>query len=236
MRHILYALIFVSLTACSADRPDSAEVSVDNPTTIVTYEVAPGTENQIESVINSLLGVGEDGERIGRARVLPNRMVVVSAPAAVHAGIDALVKKLVETPIEDSQRIRMHYWLVRGVPEIGAELPSSLSQIADALNDTAETAGFMRFEKLDYVQHSLRSGANASVSGGILHGRVEAATVGGRISLNLSLGAAQSGGQLQTEMDLKSGETIVLAQMGSREQQETVSKSVHLFVIRAEAF
>ena len=83
MKHCFYALLLVSLSACSADRSETGQVADPNPTIIVTYQVPPATENQIESVINSLLGVGEDGERIGRARVLPNRMVVVSAPAAV---------------------------------------------------------------------------------------------------------------------------------------------------------
>jgi hypothetical protein len=237
MKHCFYALLLVSLSACSADRSETGQVADPNPTIIVTYQVPPATENQIESVINSLLGVGEDGERIGRARVLPNRMVVVSAPAAVHPGIDAIIKNLWDTPIGDTQRIRLHYWLVRGEPDVGVVIPHTLADIEAALNDAATTAGPMRFEKLDYVQHSLRSGANAAVSGGILHGRVEAATVADRVSLNLSLQAPAIRSELRTEMDLASGETVVLAQMGSQVDQETgSSNAVHLFVIRAEAF
>jgi hypothetical protein len=236
MRYFIYLLMLVSLTACSSDQPAQVDSSEKNPTIIVTYAVAPGTENQMESVINSLLVVGGDGDRIGRARVLPNRMVVVSAPAAVHTGIAALIEKMNDVPSESSQRIRMHYWLVRGIPNSDSLVPDSLAEIAAALTDTSATAGAMHFEKLDYVQHSLRSGARATVSGGVLRGMVEAATVSGRLSLNLELAAPVTSSELRTEMDLESGETIVLAQMGSPMEDESGRNSVQLFVIRAEAF
>lgn len=232
MKYALLSLLLFAATACARD---SAEIPDHNPTLIVTYEVPEATEYEVESVINSILGVGEDGERIGRARVLPNNLVVVSAPAAVHPGIDRFIKQLWDKPIASTQRIRIHYWLVRGTPGSG-QVDDSLSDIETALNDLASTAGPMHFERLDYVQHALRSGAHAGVEGGEINGNVEAAARGDRIALDLNLAAPTIRSSVRTQMDLNNGETVVLAQMGGQTRDGENPDAVHVFVIRAENF
>lgn len=233
MRHLLAIFLFVTVTACNAER---AQIPDHNPTVIATYEVPAATENQVESVINSLLGVGEDGERIGRARVLPNRLIVVSAPATVQPGIERFIKQLWDTPPAAAQRIRLHYWLVRGTPASNNEIAESLGAIGSALQDLAENAGTMQFEKLDYVTHTLRSGASAGVEGGMIGGHVDAASRGARIAVDLSLNAPQIRASVRSQMDLNDGETVVLAQMGDNSRKDEESDAVNLFVIRAENF
>lgn len=235
MRIFLLTILLASaLSGCSSEPAISPE---HNPSVIVTYDVPDGTAGEIASVVNSLLSQGNGQGRLGApARVLPNGMVVVSAPASVQPGIEDFIDTLRDRPAEAQQRIRLHYWLVRGRPHGTSEVTEQLSEIEPALLETASVAGPMRFERLDYVQHVVSSGGNASVDGGVLRGRAEPAARGSRIALDLNLFASSLNSNVRTQMDLLDSENVVLAQMNEGQGDEVDSSSVLIYVVRAETF
>lgn len=238
MRTILaIALFAITLAGCA--REPAAESAVDgdrNPNVIVTYEVPDGTAREVESVINSLLAPGGDGDRIGRARVLPNGLIVVSAPVAVQPGIEEFIDELRSRPAGEEQRIRLHYWLLRGTPTGAGQVAADLRDIEAPLLDLASAAGPMRFERLDYAQQVMTSGGRAGVEGGVFNGNAEAAARGPRIALDLHLNAPSLRSHVRTQMDLKDGETVVLAQMGDGRAEGAEPGAVHVYVVRAETF
>ncbi|MEM9531191.1 MAG: hypothetical protein AAGA23_09740 [Pseudomonadota bacterium] len=217
------ALLLLPLVTagCNTEIPPSA---LPAKPVIEVYDV-PGNAIEIAETLKYLT---QDLD--GRASVLGENQIVVSAPASVHPGVKAMVQEMRDLPAATGKRVRLHYWLVAAQPAEDATVPNGLRPIRDALLDTSRATGGLAFKRLDYVQHVLRSDARSNVSGDRLGGEVHALVRNDQIALNLSL--YNDARRVGTRVDVADGETVLLAQVG----MESEDGDMLMFLVRAELF
>ncbi len=205
-----------------------------DPVVIRTHDVSPALAAEVESAVNSLLvRPNEYGHEYGRARMISADLMAVSAPESLQAGIAKVIDQLESSTQAEPARIRAHVWLVSGTPAPSVQVPGEAAALAGVLEQVSAVAGAKRYEVLDYVQSAFRSGARGSVHGGDLSGQVDAIVRGERIAARVELSSRASGNRnIQTEIDFKIGETVLLAQTGQGDQDE----GVRLFIVRVETF
>ncbi len=208
--------------------------SEPGPVVIRTYLVSPSSAAEVESSVNTLLlRAKEQGGTFGRARMVSANLMAVSAPETMQSGIADVIGQLEAAPERETVRIRIHIWLVAGTPAASVQFDENAVILKDTLEQASAFAGAKRYEVLDYVQSAFRSGARASVHGGDLGGEVEAIVRGERIAARLELlSRSAQNRRIETEIDFKVGETVLLAQTGNGGQDG----EVRLFIVRAETF
>lgn len=225
IRTVILLLSVLLVGGCEAEQPMTADGGQPLPV-IQTYEVEAGKAREIASVLQELI---QDLD--ARARALGDNLVVVSAPASVQQGVGTLIKEFERSPAAAPVRVRLHYWLIGAQASGEVQLPEQLSAVADALKELTGAAGPMAFRRIDYLQQVLASSrGTGSVRGEVMSAESRVAVADNSIGLELSLREEQS--HVEAYVELASGETVLLAQMGTEGgEDETL-----LFVVRAETF
>ncbi|MDX1569212.1 MAG: hypothetical protein R3200_01915 [Xanthomonadales bacterium] len=241
MRHIMLLVLVLALSGCSAGGDADISKGAANPVILKTYEVPGHAAREIQNALNYLLsGSGERDQALGRATLLGANQIVVAAPAAMDGSIARLIEAGSDSAAGEVPRLRFNYWLVRAKPNASVRVADELAAIEAALEQIAHSVGPMAFTRVDFVQNVLLSGARSQVSGAHLEGNVHAVARGERIAADLGLVVNRGEGRVHTEIEMKDGETIVLALVGdtaSQTEDHTANEGGFLaFAIRAEKF
>ncbi len=219
-------LIVTALTTC---QPQPMEGS--DPIVLKTYAVDRDNADHVQSVLEQMLVPGREG-KIGRAQIIGEGLVAVTAPVSFHGGIQGLVREISRESLPPPARVRMHYWLVSATASDQSRADPSLASLDGALQGVSESLGPQRFELVDYVQHAVRSGTRSTVTGSLLEGRTTVAVRGERVAADVRLRAVAEAHGFESELDFQAGETIVLATTGRNQSQG----STLVFIVRAELF
>ena len=83
-----------------------------------SYAVPPEYASELRAIINDLLQTGTvtNREKIGQAEIGPGNMLLVTAPASIHSGIEKMLSDLKDTGFEPPPMISLTYWNVVGRP------------------------------------------------------------------------------------------------------------------------
>lgn len=219
-------------TAQAAPAAPGAEAAVE----LRAYPVPKGLAGELANVINSQLYRTQELAPIGRAQVGPGGQLLVTAPASVHTGIEALLARLGDAAPEAPPVVEMTYWAVTAVPlSPGAEeappRAPELREVAPALDVIASTEGPRRFTLIEKLSVRQVSGSEAAVEGRRLNARQSASARDGEVIADLSL-RQNRGGEVRTQVSIPENKLLVLGQAGSMSEDGTTPESVY-FIVRA---
>lgn len=221
------------LAACNPAPNDAESHDGRDPMVLEVYPVGSGMGDQIESALDYLLSGSVSENRIGSVQSLPNGHIAVSAPASMQPGIAALIEQVAESGPAETRQIRIHQWLIEGTAAERTSLPSNLASLEAELRDVASSAGDMVFERLDTSQHITLDGKPLEFTGKLLNSTLRARIVNKSVLVDISTRAPMLG-RVNTEFSVKSGQSLVIAQLGKRESEDQDAEKLIIFIFRAE--
>jgi hypothetical protein len=197
---------------------------------LASYEVPAGTVREMRSALNGVLGnIKEATETpLGRANITPDGRLLVLAPEKLQAGIHAMVEQASKRPNAMPARVETTVWFVIG-KRGGKGATASLQEIQPALDEIVKAQGPMQFRELEQIKVSTLSGEDGKVNGEMAHARQEVTVNGGVVLARLSLNAGTKA--IETSVQTRSGQTVVLAQSGWKDGEE---EAALFYVIRAD--
>lgn len=242
MRRLLTLLLLAALPACTRDAapaptapaPAVPTAPAEPAVELRSYAVPQGLGGELANVINRQLYRTQEQAPLGRAQVGPGGQLVVTAPAGVHAGVEALLARLAEAPPEPPPVVELTYWAVTATPDTPAEdagTPPELGEVAQALDAIAQAEGPRRFALVEKLRVRQTSGSDAGVGGRELRVNQTASERGGEVVADLSL-SRNRGGELHTQVSLPVGKLLVLGQAGAVGEDGRSHESLY-FIVRA---
>jgi hypothetical protein len=235
---ILPALILTA--ACNSTTNDTED---DRHALLLrSYEVPAEYAAEVNSVINSLLtpsGVAP----IGTARIGPGGVVIVTAPASVHSGIEKMIADIGKAKPEPPPIISLTYWIVEGRPAKETAWPPQLNEIESALKAVSASEGAMSFGLHERLKIQSMSGESATLSGGIASVRQVATVREGRVLGSIEIRLDRMGLSFYTKVQIGLNKVLVLGQSGCRKSQslsgaqeiKNEPESNVFYIVRADA-
>ncbi|MBI5546213.1 MAG: hypothetical protein HY901_20170 [Deltaproteobacteria bacterium] len=240
----LFVISTLALGACTAN------AGHPNPTPparadmqLAIYDVPQGTARDLRNSLNfALQGEGSGKESaeaaFGRASLAPDGRLVVLAPEAIQRGVAALADQASKKPSAIPARTDLTYWFVLGKRSAGsapgeAQVPAGLAEIKPALDEIMNAQGPMHFRQLEQLRLSTISGDHGDVTGKEAWVRQDLTVHGGVVLARLGLRLGSK--SLDTTVQLKPGQLMVLGQSGWRNSEGKEDEEQTLFyVIRAD--
>lgn len=210
---LLAALLVLVLPASGCSyAEDKVEQDGDEPV-LRSYKVDPQYGDELKSILTDMLNRGGDTPSMGSVRVPRDGLVVVTAPASIHAGIEEIISALGSTSPTPPPTIRITYWAVQG--KVAAEMawPASLDQLQEALEAIAQVDGPLTFTLQEKIALNSLSGSHARTDGPYFGIQQKATSRNGVVhaDLNIEKGPAM---RVRTSVRLEPGQLMVLEQAG----------------------
>ena len=211
-----------------------------------SYEVPAEYAAEVSSVINNLLTPGGGFSPIGTASIGPGGVVVVTAPASVHAGIDKMIADIGKAKPDPASMVSLTYWIVVGTPARETALSAQLNEIEPALEAVSASEGPMAFSLLERLKVQSMSGKAASLVGSFASveqmATVRESSVLGEISVGL-IAIPGMHRNFVTKVQIGLNNVLVLGQSGypkqrtssSRDELKSEPESSIFYIVRAGA-
>jgi len=219
------------LTACNPPPNHSGTDRVDEPLVLEVYPVGSGMADPIESALRALLG--NDETSVGNVRALPNGNIAVAAPASMQPGIGTLIEQLAESGPAETHQVRINQWLIEGTAAEQTSIPSNLASLEAELRDVASSTGDMVFERLDTSQHITLDGKHSNFAGKLLNSSLKTRIEDGIVLVDINTSAPMLG-RVNSKFSVKSGRSLVIAQLGKRESEDQEADKLVIFIFQAE--
>ena len=242
MRLALTVLLALAATACTRDAAPVAGTAAATPPApaatnaveLRAYATPPELAGELANVLNGQFYRNKEEPPIGRAHVGPGGQLLVTAPASVQTGVEALVKSVGDAPPEPPPVVEVTYWSVVAKPSTAEAAPSpDLAEIAPALEAIRSVEGPRAFTLEEKLRVQQVSGSEANVRGMALSARQSASAREGVIVADLSLHRNQGPGDLATQVALPVGKLLVLGQAGGHPDEGTGAPVSVYFIVRA---
>ena len=229
----LLAVALLALAACNNPPLAPAPGAADKPPIqLQVYDVPAGTVREMRSALNGVLGNKENSETaLGRVSVTPDGRLMVLAPERIQAGVKSMVEQIAKKAGVAPARVETTFWIVVGKRDGKGELPPGLVEIKAALDEVAKTQGPMQFRLLELLKLATLSGETGSVRGESGVVKQEMTATNGSVLARFALNAGPK--SVDTSVQMKPGQTLVLAQTGWKEK-EGDEEATLLFVVRAD--
>lgn len=234
LRTLVLAGLTLTLSGCSDDSPATVD-SVQPALELRVYPVDGQSSAEIARVINHLLtGPSMEGTAdqvfLGRVRALPNGDLAILAAESVHEDVEELIESALETR-SPSVSADLQFWLVRAERSETTSIAGTLASLEDALIDVTDQTGPLSFELVEHLrQRTDVQERPTSIRGAALYANLSQRVVDEEaLMMDLNLRAPDFDLSASSEITLRSGETVLLAQTGSQG-----SDSVFIFVVRAD--
>jgi len=231
IRASFLVLMILFLAACNPLPDNSGDGDSQQPLVLEVYAVSGGMAEPIESALRVLLADGENG--VGNVRAMPNGNIAVAAPASMQAGIAKLIEQIAESGPEPTQQVQIRLWLIEGTAAEQTSIPSNLASLEAELRDVASSAGDMAFERLDTSQHITLDGKHSNFSGKLLNSSLRTRIENERVLVDINASAPMLG-RVNTEFSVESGQSLVIAQLGKRENESQEAEKLVIFIFKAE--
>jgi len=231
---VVAALLVTLLLAagCGQVPEDSGDGEVE----IRAYKVPEGMDvDQLRTSLAQSLGSGN--EMVGTVFTYPDGSVVVTAPASVQAGVEALIEQMRTAgpgKIAEAQTVAIDYWIVVGRPDVRSLWPGTdengklfnpyedaqakrdLSGIVPALEQIRAAQGPMIFRLLEKQRlTSVSSGETSRINGRFASVEQRVRTLGsGKWLVDIEMRVGNQ--HIQTRASLEPGKFIVLGETGLR--------------------
>jgi hypothetical protein len=181
------------------------------------YQVPQGFEDDLVGILGSLFRKGE--EQIGRAMAGPSGVVLVTAPASIHSGIDKFVDDIRDKKIalSESNAIELKYWFVLGRPAPESETTlvmhdPRLEEVQPALEAIVEAQGTMEFALIERLSIVSNSGERGQADGQYSGAEHNISSGPNGIAGDFSIRIKHGQGSIRTRMTMKPGQYVVLAE------------------------
>ncbi len=178
-----------------------------------TYTVAPEYGDELKGVLQGMFNQGGDVPRLGTVRLPREGLVVVTAPASMHAGIEEIIASLGSVAPTPPPTIQITYWAVQGEVADETVWPGRLEHLREALDAMAEVDGPMNFTLQEKIVLNSLSGSYASTDGPYFSVQQTATSHNGVIHAKIYIRKGPRM-ELRTTVRLDPGQLMVLEQAG----------------------
>ncbi|NII11908.1 hypothetical protein [Oleiagrimonas sp. C23AA] len=201
----------VLLTACQHPADSQASAHADNTRTLVMYSVPPAMTQRLSAVLEQTL---EPHDRV--TSPAPGRLLVYAPHASQTSIREALDTLAQQKSDRQPAAMQVHFWLVNGFTGQGKD-DASLKPLTQALSPIRNSLGSMHFALDESVSMVAQPDGNfANTKTGSKHEYLvqlkpqDSQSVSAKIKFQDSAGGGLS--QLETQVDLRTGHYVVLAQ------------------------
>lgn len=183
------------------------------------YQVPPGFEDELVGILSTLFRKGDD--QIGRAIAGPSGVVLVTAPASIHSGIDRFINEIREKKITLGERtaIELKYWFVLGRPAPDAEATlvihdPRLGELQPVLEAIVEAQGAMEFALIERLSIVSNNGERGQADGQYSGAEHTISTGPNGLVGDFSIRVKHGQGEIRTRMTMQPNQFVVLAESG----------------------
>lgn len=205
--------------------------------TIKSYEVPEDRAEEIRSSLNRLFA---NDRSDGRAEVVGGGSLVIKASDRYQHGISKLIEKLAKVKA-NPRAVNFEYWMVRAeIGSSGVRSPS-LDSLKSTLDAITETQGPRQFKILEHLTFGTLNGRDVKIKGALTEVKAKPLFNAGAVDVELKVNTIASLGEIETTLNVKSGEYVVLGQTimlpnarAVAEGKEAVQETKEIFhIIRA---
>lgn len=219
----LFALL--ALTACerapqviTLASPEAPAEAAPNPMQLKTYKVPEAHLDRTHQALRKLLAPTKESI-MGQVRIGPGGSLMVLTTEALHGGIERFIQEIEEAPVVqdlDDRNIHGRYWFVIGRPGEGED-DAALAPIASTLQGIERAQGVpMTFSLMEHIQIQSGAGGSTAEAEGRRVQVVQSVfnTPNGALRGRIKLHVSQTPGEVQTEINIRPGQDLVLGQAG----------------------
>jgi hypothetical protein len=212
-------LIFIVFAGCTNSRNDTAKES--ETLVLKSYVVPDRLAKEISQTINELLGNewprNKEQPAIGKARITPDGQLLVAAPKSFHDGVKSFIAQIKNVNPEPSASAEVNYWIIAGRK---AKNPANLNEfreIIPALTTIQSKQGNMEFKLLDHLSTTLSQATESRFSDSFASiQQTVSAYSDGTLLIVLSIRCHDKSGSIDTQIETRNGELVVLGQLSQR--------------------
>lgn len=176
------------------------------------YDVPAVYAPEVAGVVNRMLWRGQNLPREGNAETGMGGLLIVTAPAGIHPGVEQLVTRLKEKAPAPPATVEITYWALTGVPAEAPSVPAALEEVKPALEAVLKNEGPRVFNLLEKQRIRSMAGYEAEVLGRHFEIGQNASAREGRVSAQLRIRSHKTKASLQTFVQLPADELLVLGQ------------------------
>ena len=195
-----------------------------DPLVLQNYEVPTDIAEEVRAALAGALYQGDTNPPLGRATLMPNGHLVVSARASVQKGVARIMRDITENKPAPTPSIGFEVWAVAATPGGTAQASAGLTEVEPALAVIRKAKGPMNFELLEKLSTTARSGADDSqMQGALSEMRVRASlrksiddkpVVVAKIRIRVSASRGDLPASLEAQTEIPPGELLVIGQSG----------------------
>ena len=222
----LLAILFsTALAGCASPQAPAPEGDAEPVLELVTYSLHPSQSATVQGVLSRLFR--SQSEAVGKYSEAPGGRIAVLAPASVQAGVAELIEQVGQTEAVETgpANVRFSYFLVGGESATqSGPVSADLTPLADTLGAIEGWDGPQRFWLAGHSTLTSLDGERAQSSSARL-GLSQVATIdptSGHIVADIELsvtGDASSGPAMETRVQLKPGQTLILSTLDGGAKQ-----------------
>jgi hypothetical protein len=195
-----------------------------DPLVLQNYEVPTDIAEEVRAALAGALYQGDIMPPLGRATLMPNGRLVVSAPASVQRGVARIIHDITENKPGPTPTIGFEVWAVAATPGGAAQASAGLAELESALEVIRKAKGPMNFELLEKLSTTARSGAqDSNIRGAVSKMQVRASlrnaeddkpVVAAKIQIRVSVNPGDPEASLEAQTEMRPGELLVIGQSG----------------------
>ena len=197
------------------------------------YDVPQAYAAEIAGVVNRLMWRGQDAPRAGNAESGPGGMLLVTAPAGIHPGVEQIVARLKEKPPAPPSTVEITYWAVSAKRSDAAIIAPALTEIDPAIQALIKAEGPQTFSLLEKQRMHSLSGDDAKVLGNFFEIGQVASAREGKIVAQLKIRAHEAKASLETKVQLPQDDLLILGQSGIATPDKPQEYQTVYYVVRA---
>jgi len=222
------AVIFlaVGIFTFGCNNPSNKQGGDSEALELRSYAVPQEYASEVSSIVNRLLdpspGPSSEVALIGRARIGPGNMLLVTAPASIHSGIEKMLEDLKKSDFEPPKMVTLTYWLVVGRKANAPGRLDNLNEISPALSAIEDSEGSMDFSLKEKLKLQSLSGEGAVLSGQTVSIAQNLTVQGSRILGNLNIQYERA--RFETTIQTGPGKLLVLGQRGIEDPSSFINK------------
>lgn len=213
-----------------------------DPVVLQTYSVPAEIGQEVRNALAGALWRGDTTAPLGHVTALPNGDLLVAAPESVQRGVDRIIRDVTKNKPGPTPTIGFEMWVVTAAPGDDVQPSEALSEVAPALEAISKAKGALRFELLEKVSTTTRSGDSQSqVSGARANMGVKASlrtTSENQQVIAAELQLAVNGfgwsSSLRAQSEMRPGELLVVGQsaLGAQPNTPPSNKQIY-YIVRA---
>jgi hypothetical protein len=174
---------------------------------IKTYQVPPERAEEIRRTLAALFA-SDRGD--GNSQIFAGGTLVVKASETYHQGIAQLIDRVLKEKAP-SRSVRFDYWMVRAEPA-AASKSTGLDPLQTVLDTISKSQGPRIFSLLEHLSFNTLNGRGVTIKGAISEISAKPLLRLQDMDVELKLRSKASLGEIESTVNMKSGEFVVLGQ------------------------